>query len=186
MLGENVLGATDEAQGPAKSAKEREASARFWQPVSMKVPAAPVSSDPAVTRSMRSNRRRDTAPERRLRSALHAKGWRFRVDLPIDDGERRRPRPDIVFTRARVAVFVDGCFWHCCPEHGRPPLSNGPYWRPKLARNVQRDREDTERLERAGWTVVRLWEHVPLDDAVDAVDAALRAAEPAVGTRHPA
>lgn len=75
---------------------------------------------------MRGNRRRDTAPELRLRSALHARGWRFRVDLPIavDGG---RARPDLVFTRWRVAVFVDGCFWHSCPVHGRPPLSNSGY-----------------------------------------------------------
>ena len=82
----------------------------------------------------------------------------------------------MVFTRAKVAVFVDGCFWHCCPIHGRAPLSNGDYWRPKLARNVERDNADTEQLEHAGWTVVRLWEHVPVDDAVDAVEAALAGA----------
>jgi len=75
-----------------------------------------------------------------------------------------------------VAVFVDGCFWHCCRIHGRPPLSNDDYWGPKLARNVARDRADTEQLERAGWTVVRLWEHVPIGEAVDAVEDALAGA----------
>ncbi len=139
------------------------------------VPAAPPASSPAVSRSMRSNRRRDTAPEKRLRSALHARGRRFRVDLAIPT-EAGRPRPDMAFTGARVAVFVDGCFWHCCPIHGRPPVSNGHYWGPKLARNVARDGADTAQLERAGWTVVRLWEHVPVDEAVDAVEAALAGA----------
>lgn len=138
------------------------------------VPPAPEASSPAVSRSMRSNRRRDTGPEKRLRSALHARGRRFRVDLAIvaDGG---RARPDIAFTRTKVAVFVDGCFWHCCPLHGRPPLSNGDYWGPKLARNVARDRANTELLERAGWIVLRLWEHEPLDEAVAAVEAALDA-----------
>lgn len=123
---------------------------------------------------MRSNRRRDTSPERRLRSALHARGWRFRVDLPVLAGDRKA-RPDLAFTRRRVAVFVDGCFWHCCPVHGRPPLSNGSYWEPKLARNVQRDRLDTQALEYAGWTVVRLWEHESLDAAIDQIEATLAA-----------
>src|SRR5947209_1999356 len=118
---------------------------------------------------MRSNRRRDTSPERELRSALHTRGWRFRVDLVVPvDGERARP--DLVFTRRRVAVFVDGCFWHSCPVHGKAPLSNQSYWGPKLARNTERDRLDTERLERAGWKVVRLWEHVPLDVALELVE----------------
>jgi DNA mismatch endonuclease (patch repair protein) len=90
---------------------------------------------------------------------------------------RRRARPDLAFTRKRVAVFIDGCFWHSCPEHGRPPLSNTAYWGPKLAHNVQRDRLDTERLQSAGWTVVRVWEHVPLEDAVAEVEQALYLAE---------
>ncbi len=142
----------------------------------VKIPPSPASRDPAVARSMRSNRRRETSPEVRLRSALHRRGRRFRVDLRIEVREGRWPRPDISFTRARVAVFVDGCFWHCCPEHGRPPRSNELYWEPKLARNVERDREDTIRLQQAGWIVVRLWEHVPLGEAVEAVETALASA----------
>jgi DNA mismatch endonuclease (patch repair protein) len=136
----------------------------------------PVASSVGVARSMRGNRRRDTSPERRLRSALHRRGWRFRVDLPVLI-ESKRARPDLAFTRKRVAVFVDGCFWHCCPEHGRPPLSNTAYWGPKLARNAQRDQLDTERLQAAGWWVVRVWEHVPLEDAVATVERALHLAE---------
>jgi DNA mismatch endonuclease (patch repair protein) len=74
-----------------------------------------------------------------------------------------------------VAVFVDGCFWHCCPVHGRPPISNPAYWGPKLARNVERDRRDTERLASQGWTVLRLWEHTPLEEAIARVEEALAA-----------
>jgi DNA mismatch endonuclease (patch repair protein) len=76
-----------------------------------------------------------------------------------------------------VAVFVDGCFWHCCPVHGRPPLSNGSYWGPKLARNAERDQLDNDRLEVAGWIVVRLWEHVPLETAVEVVESVLIASD---------
>ena len=121
---------------------------------------------------MRANKRRDTTPERVLRSALHRLGWRFRVDLPVKTA-RRRVRPDIVFTRCRVAVFVDGCFWHACPEHGQQPIANSAYWEPKLRRNVERDQADTESLELAGWTVVRVWEHESVRDAVAAIQSAL-------------
>ena len=125
---------------------------------------------------MRANRRRDTVPERRLRSALHRRGWRFRVDLPVETAVRR-VRPDIVFTRRRVAVFVDGCFWHACPEHGQQPITNAFYWGPKLRRNVERDQADTDLLERDGWTVVRIWEHEPACDAVASIEEALRSVE---------
>jgi len=117
---------------------------------------------------MRAVRRRDTKPERELRSALHRRGLRFRVDYAISvDG--RSPRPDIAFTRDRIAIFVDGCFWHGCPEHAQRPKSNTAYWGPKLARNVERDAEQTAKLEGAGWTVLRVWEHEPLDAVVDRV-----------------
>ena len=104
---------------------------------------------------MRGNRRRDTSPELRLRRELHRRGRRFRVDERVKVEARRCPRPDILFTRWRVAIFVDGCFWHCCPEHGKPPKTNGAYWGPKLARNVERDAEDTAVLQAAGWKVLR-------------------------------
>jgi DNA mismatch endonuclease (patch repair protein) len=113
---------------------------------------------------MRSNRRRDTGPELALRRLLHAAGLRYRVDAPIRT-ERRLVRPDVVFTRRRLAVFVDGCFWHQCPEHGTRPKDPTGYWTPKLQRNVERDRETTEALEQAGWVVLRIWEHVPPVDA---------------------
>lgn len=135
----------------------------------------PVASSEAVSRSMKGNRRRDTRPELRLRSELHSRGRRFRVDFPVALGVKRRPRPDIAFTRVKVAVFVDGCFWHGCPDHGRPPQTNTGYWLPKLEGNRRRDRLDTDLLRAAGWKVVRLWEHTPLEEAVTAVEQALAA-----------
>jgi DNA mismatch endonuclease, patch repair protein len=137
--------------------------------------------------NMKANRRRDTKPELALRAALHARGYRyrkdFRLDLPL-----RRVRPDIAFTSRKVAVFVDGCFWHACPEHGSQPKNNDWYWSPKLAKNVERDRAADEALTQAGWTVVRLWEHLPLPDAVEVVIAAVgnpRAGDPAAATINP-
>ncbi|WP_255564658.1 very short patch repair endonuclease [Candidatus Mycobacterium methanotrophicum] len=125
------------------------------------------------SRNMAAIRRTDTRPELLLRSALHARGLRFRKDYPVR-AEGRIIRPDIAFTRKGLAVFLDGCFWHGCPEHGRPPKSNNSYWLPKLAKNAQRDREQTRILTDAGWTVIRVWEHVAVEDAVSAVREALR------------
>ena len=128
----------------------------------------PLPKDKGRSANMKANRRTDTKPELALRSALHAMGYRYRkdhrLDLPL-----RRVRPDIVFTSRKVAVFVDGCFWHACPEHGSKPRNNEWYWSPKLARNTERDRAVDAALADAGWTVVRLWEHVPVHDAVAAV-----------------
>ncbi|MFD6389328.1 very short patch repair endonuclease [Nocardia sp. NPDC060259] len=118
---------------------------------------------------MRAIRRTDTKPEVELRSELHRLGYRFRKDFPIAVVGRRPVRPDIVFTARRVAVFVDGCFWHACPEHGRSPTTNEWYWTPKLRRNVTRDREADAALSTAGWTVVRVWEHEPVASALTAV-----------------
>lgn len=109
---------------------------------------------------MSRNRRRDTKPELLLRRSLHARGLRYRVDYRIRVGEIT-VRPDIVFTRRRLAIFLDGCFWHCCPQHGNIPARNQSYWVPKLERNRARDRAVTTALEWAGWTVVRAWEHEP-------------------------
>jgi DNA mismatch endonuclease (patch repair protein) len=122
---------------------------------------------------MRAIRRTNTKPEIALRSALHRQGYRFRKDLRLDLDEGARVRPDIAFTARRVAVFVDGCFWHACPQHGRDPSVNQWYWAPKLRRNVERDRAADVALAAAGWQVVRIWEHVAVTDAVAAVVAAL-------------
>lgn len=119
-------------------------------------------------------RRTDTKPEVALRRELHRQGYRYRKDYRIDlDGAR--VRPDIAFTARRLAVFVDGCFWHCCPDHGGQPANNSWYWEPKLARNVERDRAADAALAAAGWKVVRIWEHESVDAAVSAVVIALGA-----------
>ena len=124
---------------------------------------------------MRANRRTDTKPELALRHALHRLGYRYRKDYRLDLDSGRRVRPDIAFTARKVAVFVDGCFWHACPEHGSKPRANEWYWGPKLVKNVERDRVNDAALILAGWTVVRLWEHVPIDEAVGTVVTALTA-----------
>ncbi|HEX4259440.1 MAG TPA: very short patch repair endonuclease [Streptosporangiaceae bacterium] len=136
--------------------------------------AYPAASSPGRSANMRAIKRTDTKPELALRRALHRLGYRFRKDHRLDLPERR-VRPDIAFTARKVAVFVDGCFWHACPEHGSRPAVNQGYWNPKLLRNVERDRAADAALAGAGWQVVRLWEHVPLEDAVTAVVAALEA-----------
>src|SRR5262245_63488601 len=103
---------------------------------------------------MQHQRQRDTAPELAVRSLLHRTGFRFRVDYPLP-GLRRRA--DIAFPSRRVAVFVDGCFWHGCPEHGTWPKSNAAWWREKIEANRQRDRDTDDRLVRIDWASVRIW-----------------------------
>lgn len=100
--------------------------------------------------------RRDTPCELAVRSAVHAMGLRFRVDWPLP-GTRRRA--DLTFVRARVAVFVDGCFWHGCPQHATWPKANAHWWRDKITANIVRDRETDAFLKAAGWRVLRFWEH---------------------------
>lgn len=116
-----------------------------------------LETDDATRLRMSRQARQDTTPERTLRSLLHRQGLRFRLHQRPVAGLRRQA--DIVFRRARVAVFVDGCFWHSCPDHATSPKSNGAWWRDKLATNVRRDRDTDERLTEAGWVVVRVWEH---------------------------
>lgn len=133
-------------------------------------PGAPLPSSPAVRDRFRRQRARDTAPELALRRLLHARGLRYRVDFAPLPGLRRRA--DVVFTRARIAVFVDGCFWHRCPQHATEPKSNALWWQGKLERNVQRDRDTDAVLAAAGWLVLRMWEH---EDAASAADRVLTA-----------
>jgi DNA mismatch endonuclease (patch repair protein) len=122
---------------------------------------------------MQANRRADTKPEVALRRQLHALGYRFRKDLSLTvNGVRARP--DVVFTRRKIAIFVDGCFWHCCPEHGRAPTVNTWYWDDKLARNRDRDAKQAAALHAAGWTVLRLWEHECPEPAIGTVLDVLR------------
>lgn len=102
---------------------------------------------------MRAVRREDTAPEQRLRKVLWRRGFRYRKHKRIAG-----TRPDICFISPKVAVFVDGCFWHGCPEHYVAPVGNGDFWREKLRRNRQRDERNNRALEKAGWAVLRFWE----------------------------
>ena len=133
----------------------------------------PVPTSPAASATMRANRRTDTTPEVAVRSLLHRAGYRFRKDHPIKLGALR-VRPDIVFLRQMVAIFIDGCFWHSCPEHGAVPQSNSVYWSVKLAHNVNRDKLVDAALKLAGWNPIRIWEHVPPWNAVVQVENALR------------
>jgi DNA mismatch endonuclease (patch repair protein) len=120
-------------------------------------PAGSWASSAANRKSMQGNRSRDTAPELALRRLLHAAGLRYRVHrAPLPELRRRA---DVVFGPAHVAVFVDGCYWHGCPEHYVPPKTNPGYWSPKIAGNVARDRDTDARLVAAGWLVLRFWAH---------------------------
>lgn len=130
-------------------------------------PHSPPASSPEVRRRMQRTRGRDTAPEKALRSLLHRMGLRFRVDFQALPGLRRRA--DIVFTRQRLAVFVDGCFWHGCPVHRTWPKANAEFWRAKIERNMQRDLDTDERYRAAGWEVIRVWQHEDPDAAAKRV-----------------
>lgn len=124
-----------------------------------------------VRRQMQANRSRDTRPELALRSSLHELGLRYRVAArPVQEVRRTA---DVVFTKARVAVFLDGCFWHGCPEHHRPARRNEEFWREKIARNRERDAETDNLLVTHGWTVVRIWEHEDPSDAAERVRVVL-------------
>ena len=112
-----------------------------------------------------------TDAEMAIRRELHRRGLRYRVNLSIS--ELGRTRPDIAFTRQRVAVFVDGCFWHRCPDHATFPQTNADWWSEKLERNVARDAETIRRLADLGWTVIRIWEHESPIEAVGRIARAL-------------
>jgi len=133
---------------------------------------SPSATTPGRSRNMAAIRRRDTTVERQVRSMLHSRGFRYRVDLPIRVDDGRLVRPDIVFTRRRVAVFCDGCFWHGCAVHGRrPTVRNAAYWVPKIEGNMARDVRQTVALEKLGWTVLRFWEHESPDAIADWIAA---------------
>lgn len=138
------------------------------------IPPAPPASTPGVRRRMQVlSRKRDTRPELLLRRELHRRGLRYRVDVaPLPQLSRRRA--DVVFPSAKVAVFVDGCFWHSCPTHGTRPTTNAGWWATKLARTVERDRETATRLTHEGWHVVRVWEHDNLVAAAVDIERSVR------------
>jgi len=130
------------------------------------------ATSPATRKAMQANRRRDTAPEMAIRRLVHASGLRYRVDArPLATA---RHTADMIFSRARVAVFVDGCWWHGCPKHYRPPSSNVSYWAAKVARNQERDRLADQALAEAGWTVIRIWEHEAPELAAHRIEHAVR------------
>jgi DNA mismatch endonuclease, patch repair protein len=132
----------------------------------------PWASSPAVRLVMQGNRKRDTQPELSLRRAVHAAGLRYRVAAkPLP----KRPwTADLVFRPARVAVFLDGCYWHGCPDHFTPPRTNSGYWSSKIGRNRSRDALVDNELRESGWTPVRIWEHESTEAALDAVVRAVR------------
>ncbi|MGW5635888.1 very short patch repair endonuclease [Streptomyces sp. NPDC003832] len=125
--------------------------------------ASLLPSSPAVAARMSRQARRDTPQELAVRRILHRAGLRYRIHVPVPGMHRRSV--DIAFTRQKVAVFLDGCFWHSCPDHATSPKANADWWRTKLDRNTTRDRETTEHLSALGWVVLRFWEH-EVPDAV--------------------
>lgn len=135
------------------------------------VPRHPGSTSPALSARMSTAKRRDTGPEVLLRRELHRRGRRFRVVTKVPGNNRRTI--DIAFPRQRLAVFVDGCFWHGCPEHGTAPTANAEWWVTKLAANQARDEDTNHLLARAGWTVLRIWEHEDAAAAADRVESLL-------------
>lgn len=118
---------------------------------------APRASSPSVRRVMQANTGRATRPEAGLRSAVHRLGLRFRIDVRPESA--LRCTADLVFRRARVCVFVDGCYWHGCPKHFHPPKQNGAWWTEKIEDNRRRDRRRSQELADRGWKVLRVWEH---------------------------
>ena len=139
-------------------------------------------SSAAVSDRMSRQASRDTAPEVAVRKLLHAAGYRYRLNERVPNMSRRTI--DIAFTRAKVAVFMDGCFWHGCPDHATHPKSNAEWWRQKLDRNMARDIETTEHLVAAGWTVLRFWEHEVPTRVADLVAEAVDRKRPGRGARQ--
>lgn len=131
-----------------------------------------VSPGGALSVKMSQLARRDTKPEVALRRALHSRGLRFRVQMKVP-GNRRRVI-DIAFTRARLAVYVDGCFWHGCPEHHVLPRTNSEWWQWKVDLNKRRDASTNEELQAAGWQVLRFWEHTHPEVAAEVTSRAYR------------
>ncbi|WP_285661184.1 very short patch repair endonuclease [Actinorhabdospora filicis] len=130
------------------------------------------ASSEGVRKSMRSNKSRDTKPELALRRAVHAMGLRYRVSVrPLP---KLRRTADLVFTRRKIAVFMDGCFWHGCPEHHTKSATNAAYWADKIVVNRRRDAETDRVLAEHGWTVLRVWEHEDTAEAAAKVAALVR------------
>jgi DNA mismatch endonuclease (patch repair protein) len=139
---------------------------------------SPAPTPPGVesgrSANMRANRRRDTGPEMAVRRLIHSRGLRYRCDFRFNVGDTS-VRPDLVFTKRRIAVFIDGCFWHACHIHGGRPQMNANYWTPKLQGNIERDLRQTAALREHGWFVIRAWEHEHPADVADRIERAVRA-----------
>lgn len=135
----------------------------------------PVPSSAAVSARMSRQGSRDTTPEVAVRRLLHAAGLRYRLNVPVPGIPRRTI--DITFGKDKIAVFMDGCFWHGCPQHATKPKANAEWWRNKLDKNMARDNETTRHLEAAGWTVLRFWEH---EDPAEVARVIAEAREPTV------
>ncbi|WP_406177081.1 very short patch repair endonuclease [Streptomyces canus] len=140
---------------------------------------SPIASSPAVSARMSRQASHNTQPELTVRRLLHADGLRYRVHYPVPGMPRRSM--DIAFSKLRIAVFLDGCYWHGCPEHATHPRANAEWWRSKLDRNIARDRETTEHLTAAGWTVLRFWEHESAHDVAHLIEATVRSRRSARG-----
>lgn len=157
-----------------RQANLREAWKRAWEAGLLTeelLPSGSKASSWQTRAVMVANRGRDTKPELALRSLLHAKGLRYRVDKSPIKGLRRRA--DIIFSRDKIAVFIDGCFWHGCPQHLRPAKKNAEAWAAKIEENRSRDANTNEILRSSGWTVIRFWEHEDPSKAAESVEAAL-------------
>ncbi len=136
------------------------------------LPAGSWASSAARRRNMQAIKSRDTTPERKIRQLVHARGARYRVSArPLPDLRRTA---DMIFRSAKVAVFIDGCYWHGCDEHYVPPKTNSGYWSDKVARNIARDRDTDQKLTEAGWLVLRFWEHEESDVCADKILAEVR------------
>lgn len=157
----------DQPLAHARANQKRMGSQKPRKPKRYRTPREPLTRSQIMGRI----KRRDTSPERVLRSSLHAAGLRFRIDRRIEG-----IHADIVFATAKVAIFVDGCFWHGCPTHATTPKSNTSYWLPKLEENRQRDLRQTASLRRCGWMVIRIWEHdcrMPTDRLIERIIRAI-------------
>lgn len=137
----------------------------------MAVERPPASSEIVLARMKRQSRE-DTKPEVLVRKALHAAGLRYRLHYPVPENPRRKI--DIAFTRAMVAVFIDGCFWHRCPIHASTPKSNSNWWINKLETNHQRDEDTNRLLKTQGWEVLRFWEHQDPNQVASTIELAVR------------
>ncbi|MED5812899.1 very short patch repair endonuclease [Mycolicibacterium sp. 050232] len=131
----------------------------------------PPASSATVRSRMSRQRRRDTHPELRVRQILHSRGLRYRVDVAPEP--TLRCKADIVWRALHLAIFIDGCFWHGCPDHGTRPKANEAWWGRKLDGNIERDRRTDAELTARGWTVLRFWEHEPPSDVADTICAKL-------------